>query len=228
MHIQEVVLLSGDLASQLDFYSGTLGLPCSMDEAGRLRVEAGGSWLVFEQAPEGWGGYYHFAFNIPENMFSEAKAWLSGRVPLLKDNTGRDEFDFQNWNAHACYFYDPAGNILEFIARHDLPNAWDHPFNAGGILSISEIGLPSDDVPALSRTLQDVVGVQAYKGSESAEFTATGDGDGLFILPKNGRIWLPDTGKPAAPYPLSVAVTVEENRQFRVSGPPYEVSVADA
>ena len=53
-------------------------------------------------------------------------------------------------------------------------------------------------------------------------FTPIGDEDGLFILPVENRIWIPNTGVPARM--LSVKVDVEVNgKEFKLSGVPYEV-----
>ena len=63
--------------------------------------------------------YYHFAFNIPANKFSEAKVWAKERVSLLVEE-GEDEANFVHLPAHALYFYDPAGNIVELISRQSV------------------------------------------------------------------------------------------------------------
>jgi catechol-2,3-dioxygenase len=31
--------------------------------------------------------------------------------------------DYSHWNAHSIFFLDPAGTVVEYIARHDLKNA---------------------------------------------------------------------------------------------------------
>src|SRR2546423_211293 len=120
MKIDELQLSASDPASQREFYANVLGLPIHADTADTLALRAGGSRLVFAQAPEGWSGVYHFAFNVPEDRFKEAKEWAARRVALIRNSAGEDEFNFVSWNAHSLYFYDPAGNIVELIARHDL------------------------------------------------------------------------------------------------------------
>jgi len=102
--------------------------------------------LVFIQSDNDFGCAYHLAFNIPENRFNEAKAWITSCQPLLRDVEGNDEFVSKTWNSHSVYFKDAAGNVLEFIARHTMQNAASGIFNESQILNISEIGLPSEDV----------------------------------------------------------------------------------
>jgi len=212
MKISQIELLAGDPHALGNFYSTVLELPVREQED--LTVEAGETRLVFRQAPPGWEGYYHFAFNVPENCFDEAKRWLAGRVPLIADTAGKTEFDFQSWNAHSIYFYDPAGNILEFISRHGLPNASDQPFSARGILNASEIGIATSDVISTVQGLRDKYGFPVYGGEGSDQFTAVGDEHGLMIVVRLGRTWFPDTGKPAGPYPVKLTVqTPEEDKQ---------------
>lgn len=82
---------------------------------------------------------YHFAINVPQNQFEDAVTWLSDRVELLSDTeTGDSEIFFEDWNAHAVYCLDPAGNLLELIARHDLSNDSDRPFGSENFLEVSE------------------------------------------------------------------------------------------
>ena len=131
MSIDELNLFATDLGALREFYEGVLGLPIVEHDDGTLAIQADMSRLIFRQAPEGWNGEYHFAFDIPENRFQDAKAWLSERVPLLRDAEGNDEFDFESWNAHAIYFFDPAENIVEFIARHLLTRHGHHQQGLG-------------------------------------------------------------------------------------------------
>ena len=226
MRIDRLDLLTADLAVQREFYANELPLPVLEESDAVLSLQAGRSQLIFGRAPEGWQGYYHFAFNIPEDQFWDAKEWLSRRVTLIKDNKGEDEFpSSKEWNAHSVYFYDPAGNILEFIARHDLDEHLDRPFDSQNILSISEIGIVSEDVPSMVGSLQSQIGISPYGGPSSDTFTAVGDVHGLFIVVKRGRIWFPDTGKPAVPSSLGVEVTTGTGARYKLSGLPYEIDM---
>src|SRR5919198_2082548 len=122
MNITRLELLTVNLQAQKDFYAKILELPVRLTSSS-LEVNAGTTYLVFLQAPADFDGAYHFAFNLPENQFPTAKAWISGRIPLLQDEHGKDEFESESWNSHSVYFKDAAGNVLEFIARHGLKNA---------------------------------------------------------------------------------------------------------
>src|SRR5262249_11124640 len=183
---------------QRDFYRNVLKLPLSTTSDQQFTVQAGTTQLTFSQAPI--AGVYHFAFDIPENQIAAAREWL--HVPLIKANDGRDEFFSENWNADNIYFYDPAGNILELIARHTLPNASTEPFSEKSLLNISEIGVATADVRAFTESS----GLPHY-GSSVAEFAPMGDEHGLLIVVKIGRIWFPDTGKPALEIPLRAVIS---------------------
>ena len=221
MKIDEIGMLTADLRAMQEFYRNRLGLPVVRKDDKTLQVGAGASTLLFSQAPEGWAGCYHFAFNIPENRFKEAKEWAAQRATLLKSSSGEDEFNFRSWDAHSLYFYDPAGNILELIARHALAEtATPTQFSANSILSVSEIGLVTEDVLLQVGLLTAELGVEVYDGEGSDTFAAVGDEEGLLIVVKRGRTWFPDTGKAADSSPLSLAVTTRRGR-YRLSGPPF-------
>jgi catechol 2,3-dioxygenase-like lactoylglutathione lyase family enzyme len=221
MRITRLELLTSDLIAQRDFYSTVLELPAHL-ESDSLSVKAGSTDLFFRQAPHDWEGAYHFCFNIPENQFVYAKAWLSARIPLVKDEEGNDQFQSKTWNSSSIYFKDTAGNILEFIARHDQQNAVHAPFESEQILQVSEIGLASRDVISFAKELCEMLGVSAYKQEPKEAFTPIGDEDGLLILPIENRIWYPNTGIRARM--LSVQVNVDVNgKAFTIRGVPYEV-----
>lgn len=223
MQILELRLAAPDLAAQRDFYAETLGLPADL-AGGVLTIQVGATRLIFTPAVD-IAPCYHFAFNVPENQFAAAKAWISARAPLLTDPEGVDEFDFAPWNAHAFYFADAAGNILEGIARHDLANASDRPFDADSLLSISEIGLPGPSVAALAETLQVATGVPHYSGDRES-FAALGDPRGLFIVVPFGHPWLPDLRVKAAAHPVTATVRAGKDKTgVSIPGLPYVIQV---
>ena len=206
MRIEELQLPADNLPAQTDFYANLFGLPVVSQSDDRVTFQAGDSLLTFEQAPAGWDGFYHFAFNIPENQFPEAQQWLSQRVTLLQDKNGRHTFSFAGWHAEAMYFYDAERNIVELIARHRLANAASRPFDARSLLSISEIGYPTNDVRQTVQMICTRLSAGIYDGAESDDFTAIGDEEGLIIVVRQGRIWFPDTGKAAQLGPFTVQV----------------------
>ncbi|NJL28937.1 MAG: hypothetical protein HC897_14130 [Thermoanaerobaculia bacterium] len=170
------------------FYARTLGLEVTpSDDRKSFAVTAGESVLEFVE-DSSQDASYHFAFNVPENQFAQAKRWLAARTPLLRDSeTGEDELFFESWNAHAVYFADPAGNIGELIARHTLPIRREGEFAPAQLLHVSEIGLVAPDPDRLARQLIAEFGLSKY--GPTSFFV--GDELGLFVLPPVGRPWIP-------------------------------------
>ena len=221
MNITYLELSTRDLIAQRDYYSQVLELPVKL-AAERLEVQAGETLLVFRQAASDFEGAYHFAFNIPENQLNAAKAWISARIPLLHDEAGKNEFDSASWNSHSVYFKDVAGNVLEFIARHNLQNAVSGVFDGSQILNVSEIGLPSEDVVVLANELCARLGLSVFKQEQNATFTPVGDDDGLFIIPVKDRIWIPNSGVPARLLPVKISFEAN-GKQRELYGTPYEI-----
>ena len=222
MNITRLELLAANLEAQKEFYANVLELPVRLD-ASILEVHVGSSELRFTQAPE-FDGAYHFAFNIPENQFEAAKGWISSRVPLLREQDGKDEFHSENWNSDSVYFKDAAGNVLEFIARHNLNNAVAGKFNSRQILNISEIGLPSEDVIGLADQICKRLDTSIFRQEPSETFTPVGDDEGLLIIPVKDRIWIPNSGVPARLLSVRVEGTLN-GKEWEVRGVPYEIIV---
>lgn len=226
MHIHRLELLSADLAALHTFYGEVLGLPVVNTTPEVLEI-AGPDWsLVFLVVQPDWRGIYHFAFNIPENQFDAARAWLAARTPLNTGPDGADTFFFEDWNAHAVYCTDPAGNIVELIARHTLPNAHEAPFSGVQLLVISEIGLVAEDVQATVQALQTQIDIPIYRGAGSPDFTALGDEEGLLIVVRRGRPWFTDPSKPATALSTRVAMSTSAGKRFILAGPPWHADPA--
>jgi catechol-2,3-dioxygenase len=223
MKITRLELKTTDLKEQALFYGETLGLDTRIIDGNEVVIRAGATELVFTQADEGQQCQYHFAFNIPENQFETAKKWLTMRAEILTDENGNTTIHSDSWNSDSLYFKDATGNILELIARYDLKNANDQ-FE---ILSISEIGLATEDVLAMTNSLNEKIGLLPYQNEISETFTAVGDADGLFIVVKQGRIWYPNTGVPAQLLPVQAHVQVDKIKMI-VSGFPYQMDLMEA
>jgi len=202
MIIERLELLTANLEATKSFYQDVLELQLVEDKEDAFTVQAGATRIRFEET----GAYdrpsYHFALNIPENKFREAKSWIQSRVQLIQE--GDDEVFFTSWNAHSLYFEDPSGNIVEFIARHNLSNAIPRSYNSGEINGVSEIGVVVDEVIPFVRSLNEI-GLPNWKeGNEG--FTPVGDERGLLIVVKKGRPWFFSNQKPAEYYPLRVSI----------------------
>ena len=221
MDIVYLELPTYDIQAQRDFYAKVLELPAELNSSG-LVVKVGKTDILFTQAAPDFDEAYHFAFNIAENQFRAAKEWIASRVPLLHDENGKDEFESESWNSDSVYFKDAAGNVLEFIARHNLKNPVEAEFDSGQILQVSEIGLPSEDVLGLANELCTRLNLTVFKQQPNETFTPVGDDNGLFILPIKDRIWIPNSGVPAKLLPVRVKGKAN-GREWKVLGVAYEI-----
>jgi catechol-2,3-dioxygenase len=146
----------------------------------------------------------------------------------LRDPSYPDEIvDFRHWNAHSVFFFDPAGNVVEYIARHDLGNGAPGGFSTENILYASEIGLIVDDVAATASAVKEVVGVVQYRGGDE-QFRAMGDERGLLLVMKRGRALNFNPGDPtkaAGIFRTAARVRGVRPATYRFPGFPYEISV---
>lgn len=208
MEIKELILKAGSVSVLKNFYSNILDLNVETTGDREITIKAGSTKIKFTELKNGSENpFYHFAFNIPENLFAEAKSWISERVDLIKSGD-EDEFDFKSWNAHSVYFYDPAGNIVELIARHNLKNSSIEKFSGNSILNVSEIGLPVRNVGGFFEKIKNELQIPFFSG-DGKTFTAAGNDDGLFIIVPEGRKWFPDC--PAAKiYPVEIKISGDD------------------
>jgi len=224
MQITDLILETHKLTAQREFYEHTLGLPVVEANEQAFTMQAGLTRLTFQEA-EQREPLYHVAFTIPRNKVEQAKQWAEARFPLITDPAGHSEFTGGSWNSWSLYFRDPADNILEFIAHYDLPKETTGDFGPTDILHVSEIGLPVDDVLAQTSHLQELLGIEPYKGERTETFTPMGDIYGLFIVVARGRLWYPDAKSPGVPAPIQVTVQGTEERHYTLAPLPYSVHI---
>jgi hypothetical protein len=204
-----------------DFYVERLGFERLM----RVAVKIGETRLAFES---GAGEpFYHFALLVPGNRFDAALAWIAERTQLLPDpETGEPVFDFDNWDALACYFHDPVGNIVELIAHRGIgESSTEGPFTAAELLGFSELGLVGDKAK-LATALHDDLGLEQWDGDldHGARLAFVGEKARTFILSPEGRGWLP-TARPAEAHPCEVVLlgpsegtAVAADSRYRIRG----------
>lgn len=188
MNIQRLILYTHALEAMKGFYAETLGLRLIMDRPLAFAVQIGGTMVEFhawEQVCR-----YHFAINVPPGSIEAAHDWLAARTPILLRDGDRI-VEFPNWKARAVYFHDPAGNIVELIARDEFDFHPQGEFDRDHLASISEIGLPAYDLEASLKRVLEETSEQVYWRS-GADFVAVGDVEGLLLfVPADRWEWLP-------------------------------------
>jgi len=191
MKLAHIQIQSNNIEQTATFYKDILDLPIIEKTKESVSIQAGNSVLEFVENPE-FKSIYHFAFNIPENKLDEAIEWCKSKVDLIFIEDQKVITNFENWNANAVYFYDNNGNLLEFIARHDLDNAQTEAFSSKAILNISEIGIVNENPLELGKQLIAEHGLAFFaKNANSELFAAVGDDEGLLIMVKPNRNWYP-------------------------------------
>ncbi|OBX21509.1 MULTISPECIES: VOC family protein [Bizionia] len=188
MVIKELTLFTNTIAKQKQFYKSILGLEQLVDSLEKISFKLGSSILTFQYNTNFKTS--HMAFNIPSNAIYDALHWLKTRTELI-ENEGELITNFPDWKAKSIYFYDANNNILEFIAREDLDFESDFAFSANTIVSISEVGIATNDIQKLYQEINSIKPISIFDGDFS-RFCALGSHKGLFILvDKNKKTWYP-------------------------------------
>jgi len=216
------------------FYTALIGLPLISEQTDRFTVQAGETTISFiktnakETAP-----FYHFAFNIPENKILKAREWQLKRTALsatpsqlVDENYPKDIRHFQHWNAHSVFFWDPAGNLVEYIARHDLKNKSDGEFSSKDLLCVSEIAFLVQDTGAIADELKSSFKLNQYRGGD-VNFRAIGDENGLLLVMKKGRVWESHTNISRTPDTVKTTVIIKADttRKWIPENYPFEINV---
>ncbi|MEK4403775.1 VOC family protein [Sporosarcina sp. FSL K6-6792] len=221
MEIKILTLQTGKLEKMKEFYTQYLGFPLCGESSKSFQIQVGTSILEFTNENVVGEPYYHFAFNIPPNQFQEAKKWLKGKTTLLLED-GEDEADFSFWPAHACYFEDPAGNIVELIARYYVNPNSESTFAVNNILNISEIGLIVKDSPRVGEQFKEINIFDSDNDpitTSSLNFMQENKNGVFIILASIGRRWL-FSEKKSEIFPMKITldkqycVGVDEEHEF--------------
>ncbi|MDX2136826.1 MAG: VOC family protein [Chloroflexota bacterium] len=229
MQITHLTLQTHSLQAQYDFYVDTFGMQLLTADTAQFTVQAGATTLTFAESHGAATPNYHFAFNVPPAQFDDAILWITGRVPLVAHDTGDTQFSGSPvWDARMTYFYDPAGNIVEFIGRNRLHREVNTSFSSNSVMAISEIGLATTNVQLLVETLNRELTLPTFDGAGSDTFTAAGDDHGLFIVVHEGRTWFPTRGHQAVISPMQARIIGNRDTQFTSEDGQYQIDVVSS
>jgi hypothetical protein len=221
---------SARLGTLRRFYTDELGFPDAPAEGASYAFQVGRTALAFTPvAPE--RPFYHFAMRLPRNRFAAAGEWVAGVTELLADpESGETTFRFDNWNAEAFYAHDPCGNIVEFIAHHELPEetAGLRPFSADEFLGVCELGLVGGNPRQMAGALE-TLGISLWDGTleDPGRLAFMGDREGVLILSTVGRGWMP-TGRPARVHRVEALVSGKRNAEVTPPETPHRISTTTA
>lgn len=218
------------LQEMSDFYRDVLEMNVHLSDA-QLVIDAGETQITFAPAESGAKPYYHFAFNIPENKILSARNWLGERTELAITPPNNRAKGYPNevmplgfWNSHSIYFWDPAGNILELICRHDMQNGTKGEFRSDEILYASEIGLvTAGSVDQLAAQIKSTFQLSQYRGGAS-DFRAVGDENGLLILFTSGGTPIgAKKGQTWQTFPTNVSVQSNKEMELVPTDLPFSI-----
>jgi len=190
--ITKVKLYAYDLHKMKEFYSTQLGFSIIKNTDHYFTVAVGESTITFEKIPASVQKQYHFALNIPYNLFQQAKSWVKERAEILS-SAEEDEVYFDTLKAFSCYFYDPEENIIELIARQEVnPKIDAMSFSSEHVLSIGEMNITTDTIYLVANTLKKY-GIIPMNNNEICADSLTfmgnyEDGANLLLGPSE-RIW---------------------------------------
>ncbi|MCZ6837307.1 MAG: hypothetical protein O7G85_16145 [Planctomycetota bacterium] len=225
---------AADLGEMKQFYQGLLGFEVLDEQDGEITFKAGLTKLTYMTTTKEYDRpWYHVAFNIPENKLWKAREWQLQRTPLKQRSPGSmthpdypDVANFWKWNAESVFFWDPANNLLEYIARHDLDNAAPGEFTSKDILYASELGFMVEDAPGMAKQVEKALSLNPYREG-NARLTPVGDEYGLLLIFGKGHHWRMSDGstRPTDVYPAQVTIQGAKPMKYEFEGYPYRVEV---
>lgn len=169
------------------FYHGLLHFPVTRESEVEIEFQPTPDFsLVFEEvfAPI---SPVHIAFEVSYSQFESSMRKLAEQLPLLQWPDGEvvERFD----SGVNMYFKDGDGNLLEFIAHHDLKEGVLTPNGTYGVLYLREVGLPVEDPVAARLWMERILGLTIAKDSEQFAFVIGGTAHAVVVSTK--RKWIP-------------------------------------
>ncbi|TKI50073.1 MULTISPECIES: VOC family protein [Lysinibacillus] len=211
MKISKIKLYAYDLHKMREFYCTLLGFELLDEGTHFFDIAAGESKVRFEKIEASVAKQYHFAFNIPSNLFQLAKKWAKERVDVLSLD-GVDEVYFKTIDAYSCYFYDAENNVVELIARQQInPSVNADTFSIQHILNIAEINLTTDAIADLVDRLKEY-DITPLKGEDirpdALTFMGNYEESAHLLIGPSERLWYFSTRK-AIISPIQIEVNKE-------------------
>ncbi|WP_298540636.1 hypothetical protein [uncultured Aquimarina sp.] len=187
MEIKTLNIFSRNLEQQKEFYNDLLGFQCQKDPD-TLSLFTQENILTFRKSKKDF--YYHFAFLIPTGSIHTAIDFLENKNISLLPYKGDNIIQFDS--GRAIYFYDKDENIVEFIERPLVNYPKSNNFSIDQVIKLNEIGLPHIDPIKMANTLIKEFGINPIdRNSFRENFCWVGDHNGVIIVTKESRNWLP-------------------------------------
>lgn len=214
MKIRELQLYTNELDKTKAFYTSILAFELIDETENQFSLQIGWTKLTFVKSDE--EHIYHFSFLVDKTLFDDAFVWMKNRVEILNTTEENQIAFFENWNAKSFYFYDGAGNLAEIITHNNLAYENDAEFDQHSILGISEIGLPTTDIEATNRLLEEKTTSKFWKGDFEV-FGTNGTDEGKILLPNYliKTTWFP-TNTAIQQHPFELVIE-SENQKYQIN-----------
>ena len=228
--IKELVLRARRLEQNRFFWETLLGFTVvdSPNPSQYTLEEGKKTRLTFRQSnlpPELEASFfpqYHFTISIPTNQIEACLEWILNQkainpdtneeitIPLWKDYLNGAEIVRRNlYNSQSVFIQDPAGNVVELLARHDKPEIRDGAFNKDMFIGISEVGIVTRDIRKTATLLKDTFGADEVQGSSNS-FKPIGGATGLLKLIVPGKPWIPTDNELAVSHEMELTIRHSE------------------
>ncbi|MGY5344207.1 VOC family protein [Paenibacillus glucanolyticus] len=186
-HLAGLKLKTLSIQGVKQFYHGLLHFPITRENEVEIEFQPTPDFsLVFEEVFEPLSPV-HIAFEVSYSRFNSTIQQLAEQLPLLQWPDGEvvEWFD----SGVNAYFKDGDGNLLEFIAHHDLKEGVLTPNGPYGVLYLREVGLPVEDPVAARLWMKRTLGLTIAKDSEQFAFVIGGTAHAVVVSTK--RKWIP-------------------------------------
>ncbi|WP_414053781.1 hypothetical protein ACMGE6_10780 [Macrococcus equi] len=200
MNIISIHLITNEKLNKLRRFYENIGFKSDIMD-NKLTIHLNHSEIIFENHVMEDDPYYHFAIDIPINLYDMLKKKISDKVCLLTEDY-KDEIYFEHINAKSFYLNDPSGNIVEFIARNK--SDYNDSIN-NNYIRISEISLVSNKLNEIFKQLENNKFRERDNEliEEGLNFICSGEEKEYILLTKEGRRWL-FSDKLSKSYPIQI------------------------
>jgi len=187
--ITEATIYASNYENTLDFYKRLFRNKLSEVSNKEFKIKL--PWNTLHVIKEDSIGkpFYHYCFLIPKSLFDQAKSYVTNIVELNTQD-GKDEISFVP-SIRSFYFYDPSGNVVEFMGKDSNDNPTRETFSPNEILGLSEMSLVTNHLNKTATQLHDA-GILEKDPSEVNHdgLTFISSGETTLLLSPTDRTWV--------------------------------------
>lgn len=187
--ITDATIYASNYEETLEFYKRLFKNKLTETDAEQFQLDLQWNTLKVIKEKTDEKPYYHFCFLIPKPLFKHAKEYVS-KLVSLNTKDGADEITFTD-EIQSFYFYDPSGNVAEFMGKESVDEPTDTTFSPEEVLALSEMSLVTEQIEntaaklhkegLLSKTPEEV-------GKNGLTFIPSGET--TLLLSTTDRTWL--------------------------------------